>query len=124
MSLSVIKLYSWGFISLLTIAAIFFLSGCVYLFEQDHPPRESWKEQERAKISNSKPHIVMNNFESGAVVVLKSGGAKMTVSGKALENEFVNGIHYVHAYLCVSEQDGVIKREIFESNTLELYSKP
>jgi uncharacterized protein YodC (DUF2158 family) len=119
MKLAVIKFCSLGI-----IVSIIFLSGCVYLAEQDNTPRETWKDQERIRISSSKPHTVMNNFESGTVVVLKGGSTRMTVSGKALENVPVNGINYVHAYLCISEKDGIIRREIFESDTLELYTPP
>jgi hypothetical protein len=41
-------------IKVMAVLPIAFLSGCIYMIDAMNPPRESWKDQEKARISGSK----------------------------------------------------------------------
>jgi hypothetical protein len=53
MKLSVIKQYLWTSLLPLIMVAIIPLSGCIYSYEKDHPPRETWKSEARLETKNS-----------------------------------------------------------------------
>ena len=53
MKLSVIKQYLWTFLLPLIMVTIIPLSGCIYAFEKDHPPNETWKSEARSETNNS-----------------------------------------------------------------------
>jgi hypothetical protein len=89
MKLSASGIRVWRWIRHLAVFhIIFFLSGCIYMMDAGKPPRETWKEQERARISGSKPLTnVAVQSETPAIAGISDVGEKPEASVLAKKTE-------------------------------------